>query len=310
MSKTVSDKLRAHLLSQGIDGIPSSNTAVFNVLQEHGIVQATPGGKAIWEAAVTSDAGWSHSFTFLKLSPAMIWEAADRPPPFAGTVRVEQDEATPEVGPPSSVPATVTAAAVAVAPDTTSADPLSGLLKMLDEPPASLARPSPDTSAGTEPLAPPPTSAGATASADMPSTTWEAMASSSIEPTSEHFITWLRHGIQTRKLIINDAKALVHTVADTVYLVSPGVFQRYAQEHPWAAKQAKEAELAAWQWVQKRFERLQLHRKQTNGLSIWTCEVTGPRKSRRLHGYLLNSPAEIFEQLPANNPFLKLTEGT
>src|SRR3546814_2737468 len=33
VSKTVSDKLRAHLLSQGIDGIPANNTAVFNVLQ-------------------------------------------------------------------------------------------------------------------------------------------------------------------------------------------------------------------------------------------------------------------------------------
>ena len=47
MSKTVSDKLRAHLLSQGIDGIPASNTAVFNVLQDHGIALATPDGKAI-----------------------------------------------------------------------------------------------------------------------------------------------------------------------------------------------------------------------------------------------------------------------
>ena len=47
VSKTVSDKLRAHLLSQGIDGIPASNTAVFNVLQDHGIVQPTPDGKAI-----------------------------------------------------------------------------------------------------------------------------------------------------------------------------------------------------------------------------------------------------------------------
>lgn len=43
---------------------------------------------------------------------------------------------------------------------------------------------------------------------------------------------WLRQGIALRKLIINDAKALVHTVSDTAYLVSPGVFQRYAQEHP------------------------------------------------------------------------------
>ena len=95
VSKTVSDKLRAHLLSQGIDGIPASNTAVFNVLQDHGIVQPTPDGKAIWKATVTSDAGWSHAFTFLKLSPAMIWDAADRPAPFAGRVQIEEEQAEP-----------------------------------------------------------------------------------------------------------------------------------------------------------------------------------------------------------------------
>ncbi len=95
VSKTVSDKLRAHLLSQGVEGIPSNNTAVFNVLQDHGIALPTPDGKAIWKATITSNAGWSHSFTLLKLSPALIWEANERPAPFAGTVLVDQD-ATPE----------------------------------------------------------------------------------------------------------------------------------------------------------------------------------------------------------------------
>ncbi|MBI6641966.1 TraI domain-containing protein, partial [Pseudomonas synxantha] len=90
VSKTVSDKLRAYLLSQGIDGIPSNNTAVFTVLQDHGIAQPTPDGKAIWKATVTSGAGWSHSFTFLRLSPALIWEAAERPEPFVGNVVVEE----------------------------------------------------------------------------------------------------------------------------------------------------------------------------------------------------------------------------
>jgi len=47
VSKTVSDKLRAHLLQQGIDGIPASNTAVFNVLQDHGIALPTRDGKLL-----------------------------------------------------------------------------------------------------------------------------------------------------------------------------------------------------------------------------------------------------------------------
>jgi len=96
----------------------------------------------------------------------------------------------------------------------------------------------------------------------------------------------------------------VHTVSDTAYLVSPGVFQRYAQEHPQVGKLAKQENLQDWQWVQKRFERLQLHRKQPSGLNIWTCEVTGPRKSRKLHGYLLLPPQSVFCEMPQNNPYL------
>jgi len=89
VSKTVCDRLRAHLLSQGIGGVPDRNTAVFDVLQEHGIAQPTPDGKAIWRATVTNDTGWTQPFTFLRLSPALIWGVNDRPPPFSGTVRVD-----------------------------------------------------------------------------------------------------------------------------------------------------------------------------------------------------------------------------
>ncbi|CAB3769715.1 hypothetical protein GQ57_27160 [Burkholderia sp. MSh2] len=102
----------------------------------------------------------------------------------------------------------------------------------------------------------------------------------------------------------------MHTVANTAYLVSPGVFQRYAQEYPQVARLAKDAQLDGWQWVQKRFEQLRLHRKQANGLNIWTCEIAGPCKTRRVHGYLLSTPASLFSEadVPINNPYLKLAE--
>ena len=135
-----------------------------------------------------------------------------------------------------------------------------------------------------------------------------APAQDRAEPSGAHFMAWLRQGIQTRKLIINDAKALVHTVAGTTYLVSPGVFQRYAQEHLQVAALAKQEKLEGWQWVQKRFEKLGQHRKQPSGLNIWTCEVTGPRKSRRLHGYLLASPDALFQETPPDNPYLRLLD--
>jgi integrating conjugative element relaxase (TIGR03760 family) len=304
VSKTVSDKLRAHLLSQGIDGIPSSNTAIFNVLQDHSIALPTPDGKAIWKATVTSDAGWSHSFTFLKLSPAMIWDVADRPAPFAGRVQVEQEEegtpapqtfAAPEpqhvegVEFSEAAPARMTEIAPA-APD----NGVAALLDLLETPAASSAPAIP-----TEP-------ASATEAKAVSPPAPVAQSQERPEPSETQFLAWLRQGIQSRKLVINDAKALVHTVAGTAYLVSPGVFQRYAQEHLHVATLARQEKLEGWQWVQKRFEKQSLHRKQASGLNIWTCEVTGPRKSRRLHGYLLADPGALFQELPPDNPFLNL----
>lgn len=299
VSKTVSDKLRAYLLSQGIDGIPSNNTALFNILQEYGIVQPTPDGKAIWKATVTSDTGWEHSFTFLKLSPPAIWEGSDRPEAFAGTVQPGLGAEDTADSAPAMESAVIdetlpveNAAHDSIAPQK-GEDDLGGLLDLLAE----------TTSPGDQAIQPPADSTVSTEAADA-----EIPTEHSLAPSGEHFMEWLRTGVRSRKLIINDAKALVHTVDGTAYLISPGVFQRYTQEHPQVAVLAKQEKQADWQWVQKRFEKLGLHRKQDNGLNIWTCEVTGPRKSRRVHGYLLTTPTLLFDEATPNNPYLRLHE--
>ncbi|MBP0714289.1 MobH family relaxase [Burkholderia sola] len=328
VSKTVSDKLRAHLLSQGIDGIPANNTAVFNVLQDHGMLQPTPDGKAVWRATVTSATGWSHSFTVLRLAPALIWDIGERPAPFAGTVAIDTAPAetdvdasapqpaatvkptapTPESAPwedgGSSALAPVPPPAAQAAPDVL-ADMLA-LVGMSDAPGVRQDADAVPEQAPAAPVeAPMPAPAEALPPPPAPS---PAPASTVEQPSGEHFMAWLKLAITSRKLVINDAKALVHTVSDTAYLVSPGVFQRYAQEHPQVGVLARQEGQGQqdWQWVQKRFEKLQLHRKQKDGLNIWTCEVTGPRKSRRLHGYLLQSHHPLFSDSPVNNPYLRL----
>ncbi|MCC4113937.1 TraI domain-containing protein [Aromatoleum toluclasticum] len=305
VSKTVSDKLRAHLLAQGIDGIPSSNTAVFNVLQDHGIAQPTPEGKAIWKATITSDVGWSHTFTLLRLAPSLIWEGDERPPPFAGTVTVVQEEGD------STIPASSPAVAYRAATEPLSAQPagdgVEAVLDLLGTPDmASADLPSATELFPTTLEEPPHKSGESRAPVDSIVPTPASIPELEETPSGERFVAWLRRRIEERTLIINDTKALVHTVADTVYLVSPGVFQRYVQEHPKTAFLAKQDQMADWQWVQKRFEKLQLHRKQHDGLNIWTCAVTGPRKSRRLYGYLLEDPRVLFTDMPPNNPHLSL----
>ncbi|HIH2750280.1 TraI domain-containing protein [Burkholderia aenigmatica] len=327
VSKTVSDKLRAHLLSQGIDGIPSSNTTLFNILQDHGMVQATADGKAIWKATVTGENGWSHTFTLLKLAPALIWDdAAQRPPAFAGTVVVEdevpQDESETTAAAPTAVSQIAAPPTSAVAPAADTVADLMTMISMSNEcpeeapqtmkqdratPVETAAAPRTDDAATAAPPVTPPTPPLPPSVPPLIPRVQPVDKAPAGLPSGQHFVAWLRQAIQTHKLVINDAKALVHTVADTAYLVSPGVFQRYAQEHPHVAAMAKEADLHDWQWVQKQFEKLQIHRKQPSGLNIWTCAVTGPRKSRKLHGYLLNDSMTLFGEQLLNNPYLELT---
>lgn len=312
VSKTVCDKLRAHLLSHGIEGVPERNVAVFNVLQDHGIVQGNPDGKAIWRATVISDSGWTHSFTFLKVAPALLWEVNDRPPSFNGTVRIEENVGadldefpTPKAAPPSSkdIPR---GAPASVAPLTTQINPgddVGSALALLDDAmqtssESDVVRPTTTTSA--------PPLGRQTKAAPMSSGDGLDPETKHDDPPGVQFVAWLRNGIQRRRLIINDAKALVHTVAGTVFLVSPGVFQRYLQERPDLAQRARLEKSSDWEWVQKSFEKLRLHKKQDNGLNIWTCEVAGPRKSRRLHGYLLIDSSALFPETPVDNPYLKL----
>ncbi|AZY53450.1 MobH family relaxase [Bordetella avium] len=322
VSKTVSDKLRAHLLSQGIDGIPANNTAVFNVLQDHGMLQPTPDGKAIWRATVTSSTGWSHAFTLLRLAPALIWESADRPAPFAGAVAIDTTPTDKDAD--VAVPTPVTAAMPSVEDQQPTPGKAADSAAAQVHPPATQAVPDdvledmlamvgmsdlPDAMQDAE-----------TVSVEAPATVAETPAQPHAKPlttspaptiarpSGEHFMVWLQQGIASRRLIINDARALVHTVSDTAYLVSPGVFQRYAQEHPQVGMLAKQEGQQDWQWVQKRFEKLGLHRKQSSGLNIWTCEVTGPRKSRRLHGYLIDDVRELFADPPPNNPYLSIMQ--
>jgi integrating conjugative element relaxase (TIGR03760 family) len=311
VSKTVSDKLRAHLLAQGIDGIPANNTAVFNVLQDHGMLQPTPDGKAIWRATIASENGWSHSFTLLRLTPALIWESAQRPEPFAGTVTIDTAQDSNEAQPaPAGVAVPVPVDDAIVSPEGAAIvsqesnplpDVMADMLAMIAAAPRATVHENTvaDVSRPKESRKPP---------VSIPSPVPAPIESAAFTPESsgEHFVAWLKQAIVSRRLIINDAKALLHTVDNTAYLVTPGVFQRYAQEHPRVSALAKQEKQQDWRWVQKRFEKLGLHRKHPNGLNIWTCEVAGLRKTRRLHGHLLLEPGLLFETVPPNNPYLSI----
>jgi integrating conjugative element relaxase (TIGR03760 family) len=279
VSKTATDKLRAYLLAQAVDGIPSSNIALFDELQSHGLVDVTSQGKAVWYASVT-DEGWQHSFTFLRLQPSLIWADEPRTKCFEGTVELVADtlEASDETCEATADLSESTSPVAAPLPIKEDCEYLDDLMDMLQE---------------TGELV------------DESYTQKSKNPAASLSDTlGQVFIEWLREGVQNHRLLINDRKAKVHTVNGMLFLVTPGIFQRYATEHPESADGDGKTEV--WRGIQRHFEKMGVHVKLPNGQNIWTCSVQGPRKTSLLNGYLIRDVKLICSNPPTNNNFLTL----
>ncbi|WP_409287315.1 MobH family relaxase [Pseudomonas guariconensis] len=281
LSKTTTDKLRAHLLAQAVDGIPSSNIALFDELQSHGLVEATPENKAVWNATVT-DGDWQHRFTFLRLQPSLIWGDEPRPEYFSGTVESMMGHPLPTSEPSKSSTEEPQTAADEKRPTTALLDEdfnyLDDLMDILEEP----------SQLETE------SSTGRLQSATTPPQDAIGLA----------FLEWLRDGVRGHRLVINDRKAKVHTVGGTFFLVTPGIFQRYAAEN--AILVETDYQRDAWRRVQRQFEKLDVHVRKPTGQNIWSCTVCGPRKTTSLNGYILRDVNLLGMPPPTDNPFLKL----
>lgn len=311
VSKPIADQLRAYLLTQGVEGIPSSNATFFNMLQDQGVIQTNAQDKAIWKATIDNGLGWRNTFTLLRLSPALIWtDANDRPAAYSGTVQVDESgtpdaqslpstlQKPPQVDSATPFAATTNALFEHLPPSTSDPAEVEALMALLDNIKAPLeSRPDTSPSQPETPLA--------DAGNEDVTETLTAPPRQKIE-LGQGFVDWLKEGIASRRIIINDTKALVHTVAGTAMLVTPGIFKRFVLEFPALEAQAKAQELNAWQLVQRSFEKLKLHRKTAKSLNIWTCNVVGPRSTKKLRGYLLQDPLTVFNEVPFDNVSLSL----
>ncbi|WP_144959436.1 MobH family relaxase [Pseudomonas oryzihabitans] len=326
VSKPASDQLRALMLSQGVEGIPTSNAPFFNLIQDQAIIQVNAQDKAIWKATIDTGHGWKNTFTLLKVAPALIWpDPADRPAPFSGIFTLEQTEdGPPGIARPGKA-SDITLPSHPVSQDVTNVtssqamaysetlpqpafqtglDPMEDILALADD----LFAATPQAPAVSAHEAPGLQDADNLSEHVIAATTHSRAESITTADLGQAFIAWSRQGVLSHKLLINDAKAMIHTVDGTAFLVSPGLFKRYAQEHPHLEIDAKARQLDPWQLVQRAFEKLKQHRKTTDNLNIWTCEVVGPRKTKSLKGYLLEDPKLIFNQPPFDNCSLRLQE--
>ncbi len=112
----------------------------------------------------------------------------------------------------------------------------------------------------------------------------------------EQFLTWLRDGLHERKFKVNDAYSKIHRTAEGIFLVSPSVFKGYDQTN--------------WSYVQKRFTKLRLHERNSNGTNIHEYLVTGKKKKALIKGFLIRDTANVFPgiELPTTNYALSRVE--
>lgn len=121
-----------------------------------------------------------------------------------------------------------------------------------------------------------------------------------------NFISWLKQGISSGKLLMNRPNAMIHIVDDHLFLVTPNIFKSYAIEI------TGNTENSDWELVQKEFQKLELHKRQyikeeNDSRNIWMCSVMGQNKTSLLNGYLLPNVKEyIGSKLALNNHWLKL----
>ncbi|WP_445000282.1 MobH family relaxase [Halomonas mongoliensis] len=273
-------EIKSYLLSHGIEGVPSNESRLYDEMQSHGLIMENMEGRSVWKCRVEMEE-WRTELSMLKVHKSLVWSGDEDPEMFSGNVEVigggngvvgESDQQDREAS-PTSVPNEE------VSPGEESGE-LAGAAIGSKNPQDELEASILDIATGGAEQASPsvesqqdPGPGGSNESLSEP-------ASSEPSSPGAAFLAWLRGGLETHKILMNDSKALVHAVDGMLLVVSPKVFKRYCQE--------VQGEERSWKQVQDSFQKLKLHKKNKGGGSFHKVKVVGPnKKSSTLSGYLV-----------------------
>ena len=110
VAKTIAEKLREKMQLLGATDVPADNTRIFDELQQHGLIEATANGHAIFTIHVSiPHANFEQDFTTLKIDSRKLFTVASLPAKMSGSVSEGGKAATASA--PDNLPATAAAAA-------------------------------------------------------------------------------------------------------------------------------------------------------------------------------------------------------
>jgi integrating conjugative element relaxase (TIGR03760 family) len=293
-------EIKSHLLSHGIEGVPSNESRLYDEMQSHGLIIENPEGRSIWKCRVEMGE-WRTELSMLKVHKSLVWNGDEEPEVFAGNVETlgtdedddksdkDNEEVTklaPDVG-RSTVGAT-SKVKESIGAEKDQEDLEASILDI--------------ATGGDEKTSP----SLVVQQKHRPEESAESLPdylSNKQQEPGEAFLAWLRDGLKAHKILMNDSKALVHAVDGMLLVVSPKVFKRYCQE--------VQGEERSWKQIQDSFQKLKLHKKNKDGGSFHKVKVVGPnKKSSTLSGYLVGKDDLIKRGGEVlDNPFIELIDG-
>ena len=113
VAKTIAEKLREKMQALGATDVPADNTRIFDELQQHGLIEETATGHAIFTIHVSiPHANFEQDFTTLKIDSRKLFTVASLPAKMSGSVRESDKAATDSAVSPSPATASTTVQAL------------------------------------------------------------------------------------------------------------------------------------------------------------------------------------------------------
>ncbi|MFA3777123.1 TraI domain-containing protein [Yersinia sp. 1652 StPb PI] len=95
------------------------------------------------------------------------------------------------------------------------------------------------------------------------------------------FSEWLKKSLLEQLIVVNESGSHVYIIAGYVFVRTPTIFYLFISEN----KLALAEQSCDWKTVQKQFEKLKFHKRQTDGTNVYRCQDKEGNKS--FNGYLI-----------------------
>jgi len=293
-------EIKSYLLSHGIEGVPSNESRLYDEMQSHGLIMENPDGRSVWKCSVEVGE-WRTELFMLKVHKSLVWSGDEEPEVFSGSVEVlgadqggDRSERDSQEAARSA--SDVRHSTVEAAGEVKGSNDDEKSQEDLEASIIDIAM------GGAEKASESQVVQQENRSEESSDSLPDYLPDKQQEP-GEAFLAWLRDGLKTHKILMNDSKALVHAVGGMLLVVSPKVFKRYCQEVSGEEKD--------WKEVQDSFQKLKLYKKNKDGGSFHKVRVVGPnKKSSTLSGYLVGKDDLIQRGGEVlDNPFIDLIDG-